>query len=60
MTETEIGTALVGSSIAIRRGMGPGLLETTYEIVFSHALSGSAPLREKGNTNYSRRTSWRS
>jgi hypothetical protein len=60
MTENEIGTAVVGSSIAIRRAMRPGLLETTYEIVLSRALSGSAPLREKRNANYSRRTSWRS
>jgi GxxExxY protein len=39
MTENEIGTILVGTAIEIHRELGPGLLESVYEIVLAHELS---------------------
>jgi GxxExxY protein len=39
MTENEIGTVIVESSISIHRQLGPGLLETVYEIVLCHELT---------------------
>ena len=38
MTENEIGTIIVGVSIALHRDLGPGLLETVYEMVLLHEL----------------------
>jgi GxxExxY protein len=39
MTENEIGTLIVESSIAIQRELGPGLLETVYEMVLCYELT---------------------
>jgi GxxExxY protein len=38
MTENEIGTILVGTAIEIHRELGPGLLESVYEVVLEHEL----------------------
>lgn len=38
MTENEIGTIVVASSIAVHRELGPGLLETVYEIALAREL----------------------
>jgi PD-(D/E)XK nuclease superfamily len=38
MTEYEIGTKIVETAIAVHRTLGPGLLETGYEVVLAHAL----------------------
>lgn len=38
MTENEIGTIIVGVSIALHRELGPGLWETVYEIILIHEL----------------------
>jgi len=38
MTENEIGKIIVDAAIAVHRGLGPGLLETVYEIVLAHEL----------------------
>jgi GxxExxY protein len=38
MTENEIGTIVVDSAIAIHRDLGPGLLETVYEVLLAHEL----------------------
>ncbi len=38
MTENEIGTRVVESAIAIHRALGPGLLETVYEVTLTHEL----------------------
>jgi len=38
MKENEIGTAVVEASIRIHRELGPGLLESVYEIVLAHDL----------------------
>ena len=38
MTENEIGTIVVGSAIAVHRELGPGLLETVYEVVLAREL----------------------
>ncbi len=38
MTENEIGTIVVDSAIAVHRELGPGLLETVYEVVLAQEL----------------------
>lgn len=38
MTENEIGTAVIEAAIAVHRELGPGLLETVYEVVLSRKL----------------------
>jgi len=38
MTENEIGTIVIESAIAVHRELGPGLLETVYEIVLAREL----------------------
>lgn len=38
MTENEIGTIIIESAIAVHRELGPGLLETVYEIALAHEL----------------------
>lgn len=42
MEENGIGTAVVDSAIAVHREIGPGLLETVYEVALAHEL------RERG------------
>ena len=39
MTENEIGKIVVNAAIAVHRAVGPGLLESVYEIVLAHELS---------------------
>ena len=39
MTENEIGKIVVDVAIAVHRALGPGLLETVYEIILAHVLS---------------------
>ena len=38
MTENEIGTIIVDVAIAVHRELGPGLLESVYEIVLAYEL----------------------
>ncbi len=38
MTENEIGKIIVDKAIQLHREMGPGLLESVYEIVLAHEL----------------------
>lgn len=38
MTENDIGTIVVETAIAIHRELGPGLLETVYEVILDHEL----------------------
>jgi len=38
MHENQIGTIIVESAIELHRNLGPGLLETVYEITLAHAL----------------------
>jgi GxxExxY protein len=38
MTENEIGTIVLESAIAVHRELGPGLLETVYEVVLAREL----------------------
>ncbi|MBN2145081.1 MAG: GxxExxY protein [Candidatus Aureabacteria bacterium] len=38
MIENEIGTIIVETAIAIHRELGPGLMETVYEVVLYDAL----------------------
>jgi GxxExxY protein len=38
MTENEIGSIIVDAAINVHRELGPGLLETVYEIVLSREL----------------------
>jgi GxxExxY protein len=38
MTENEIGKIVVDAPIAVHRALGPGLLETVYEVILAHQL----------------------
>ncbi|MGH7828712.1 MAG: GxxExxY protein, partial [Candidatus Binatia bacterium] len=38
MTENEIGKVVVDSAVTVHRELGPGLLETVYEVVLAHEL----------------------
>jgi GxxExxY protein len=38
MTENQIGTMVVDAAIAVHRALGPGLLESVYEVVLAHEL----------------------
>jgi GxxExxY protein len=38
MTENEIGTICVDAAIGVHRELGPGLLESVYEIVLAYEL----------------------
>jgi GxxExxY protein len=38
MTENEIGTVVVDAAIKVHKALGPGLLESVYEIVLAHKL----------------------
>ncbi len=40
MTENEIGKIVVDSSVCVHRELGPGLLETVYEVVLAGELAG--------------------
>ena len=38
MTENEIGKVILDSAIAVHKDLGPGLLESVYEIVLAYEL----------------------
>jgi GxxExxY protein len=38
LKENDIGTAIVTAAIAVHRTLGPGLLESVYEVVLAHEL----------------------
>jgi len=38
MTENDIGTLVVGAAIAVHRELGPGLLETVYEVTLAREI----------------------
>jgi GxxExxY protein len=38
VTENEIGTIVVSAAIQVHRALGPGLLESVYEVVLAHEL----------------------
>jgi len=38
MEENESGTNVVDAAITMRRALGPGLLETVYEVTLAHEL----------------------
>jgi GxxExxY protein len=39
MTENEIEKIVVDTAIKVHMALGPGLLESVYEIILAHALS---------------------
>jgi GxxExxY protein len=39
MTENEIGKIVIDTAVAVHREMGPGLLETVYEVIMAHELT---------------------
>ena len=39
MTENEIGKIIVDSALTVHRELGPGLLETVYEVILAHELT---------------------
>jgi len=38
MTENELGTVILDAAVALHRELGPGLLESVYEVILAHAL----------------------
>jgi GxxExxY protein len=38
MTENEIGTVVVDAAVKVHMALGPGLLESVYEVVLAHEL----------------------
>ena len=38
MNENEIGTVIIDTSIKIHKELGPGLLETVYEVILAYEL----------------------
>ncbi len=38
MTENELGTIIIESAIAVHRELGPGLLESVYEVALAYEL----------------------
>jgi len=38
VTENEIGKLVVDSAVTVHRELGPGLLETVYEVILAHEL----------------------
>ena len=38
MDENQIGKIVVDSAISVHRELGPGLLETVYEVILLHEL----------------------
>lgn len=40
MTENEIARIIVDAAFKIHKRLGPGLLETVYEVIFAYALQG--------------------
>lgn len=42
MTENEIGREVVDSAVCLHRAIGPGMLETVYEVLLAHELESRA------------------
>jgi len=40
MTENEIGHAVISSAMKVHSAVGPGLLESAYELCLAHELAG--------------------
>jgi GxxExxY protein len=38
MTENEIGKIIVDCAVRLHKDLGPGLLETVYEVILGHLL----------------------
>ena len=38
MTENEVSKVIVDAALNVHRALGPGLLETVYEVVLAHEL----------------------
>ena len=47
MTENEIGTRVIEAAIAVHKELGPGLLETVYEVVLARELADRGLLVER-------------
>ena len=47
MTENEIAKIVVDTAISVHRALGPGLLESVYEIVLAHALREHGLIAER-------------
>jgi len=38
MNENEIGKIIIDAAVKVHKELGPGLLETVYEVIFAHEL----------------------
>ena len=43
MTENEIGHAVIAAAMKVHSALGPGLLESTYELCMAHELTRQGP-----------------
>lgn len=48
MTEDEIGRQTVDGAVQIHRAVGPGLLESVYEVILAHELRGKGLKFDEG------------
>ncbi|MCF7798173.1 MAG: GxxExxY protein [Candidatus Marinimicrobia bacterium] len=47
MTENEIGTIVIDAAIAMHRELGPGLLESVYEVILARELQNRGLMVER-------------
>ena len=48
VNENEISKIVVDAAVHVHRGLGPGLLETVYEVVHAHELRSGLERRTAG------------
>ncbi len=47
MTENEIGTLVIEAAITVHKELGPGLLESVYEVALAHELKAASLATER-------------
>ena len=47
MDDDELGTLLIGCAIQVHRALGPGLLESVYEVILARKLTGTGLVVER-------------
>lgn len=47
MNENEIGKIIIDTAVGLHKELGPGLLETVYEIILAHKLKNQGLLIER-------------
>jgi hypothetical protein len=52
MGENEIGTVILDAAMRVHTALGPGVLESVYELCLAHELSKSGFLPEYRSSNW--------